>query len=86
MGVNFTALESRFQTICWNRRGSATTGPTSSASSLVRTMLLASAAGRTASSAASTMLPRSTAPVSSVMVPVMMRLTSRRSLTSWFWL
>ena len=82
-GVNFTALMSRFHTICCRRLGSPVIGPARGSSTLWTRMPLASAASRTASSAASTTAVRSTLRTSSRILPVMTRETSSRSSTSW---
>ena len=60
LGVNFTALVSRFQTTCCSRSGSPHHARRSASSAGCSRMPLASAAGRTVSSAASTTAARST--------------------------
>ena len=52
-GVNLIALDSRFQTTCCSRLGSPEIGPARGSSSFSSRMPLASAAGRTVSTAAS---------------------------------
>ena len=53
-GVNFTALDSRFQTTCCSRSGSPETGPTRGSRIVCRRTPLASAAGCTVATALST--------------------------------
>ena len=65
LGVNLIALVSKFQTICCKRVGSPETGPACGSRTLRSRICLASAAGRTDSIAAQTMLPKSTACTSS---------------------
>ena len=82
-GVNLIALATRFQTTCWRRSGSPRTGLARGSRTDWIRMLLASAVGRTASSAASITGTRLIARVSSRSLPLTMRDTSSRSLTSW---
>ena len=81
-GVNLMALLSRFQTTCCMRAGShmIACAPSMSHSSLIR---LASAAGRTESTAASRIERTLTARNSSRSFPVMIREMSSRSSMSW---
>ena len=81
-GVNLMAFDSRFQITCWRRSASPSTGLASGAIETSRRIPLASAAGRTLSSAASMMRRRSTGLKSSRSLPVMMRETSSRSAIS----
>ncbi len=83
LGLNLTALESRFQAICWSRTGSAARVPAASSMVGSMTMRLASAAGRIRSIAARTALAGSTARRSSRSLPATMRLTSRMSSMRW---
>ncbi len=84
-GVNFTALLRRFQTTCWSRFGSPVIGPIRSCRSVLSSMDLASAAGRTASSAASMTGGSSTLCTSRRSLPAVMRPMSSRSSMSCTW-
>ena len=86
LGVNLTALLSRFQTTCCSRSASPTkstvgSGPGSTASRTPR----AAAAGRTTSSAALAIATRSTRRTSSRNLPLMMRETSSTSSIRRAW-
>ena len=75
LGVNFSALVSRFHKICCSRSASAliVRSASSSALSTVSAMPLASAAGRSASAAARTASPTLTAPATRTSLPLLIR-------------
>src|SRR5262249_52781262 len=80
-GVNLTAFESRFHVICCSRSGSAAITPAPS-NEVRRVTPLASAAGRTVSSALATRLATSTSLGVIRTFPVIILETSRMSLIS----
>ena len=82
-GVNFTALESRFETICCSRSGSPRMGTATSGSETSSLTPLASAGGRITSTAASIAGASSTGRSARRHSPETIRDTSRRSSISW---
>jgi hypothetical protein len=85
LGVNLTAFIRRFQTTCCRRSGSPLRGPALGSRRDWSVSPLATAAGRTASSADSSTRWMSTGRMSSRILPLMMRDTSSRSSISWSW-
>jgi hypothetical protein len=81
-GVNLMAFDSRFHTTCWSLTGSPATVTTPVSITLRSVTPFASAAGRTASTAASMKEFGSTGRTSMRSLPVMARDTSRRSSMS----
>src|SRR5256885_1212728 len=84
-GVNFTALERRFQTTCCRRSGSPTKGAAVGWRSVTSSSALASMAGRSAATASPMTATRSIGRTFRRSMPVMMRETSRRSLMICAW-
>ena len=82
VGVNLTALASRFQNICCKRRESALTNGTSSINSTNSATLLASAVGRTLSTASARIRGSAWGPSCNLIWPVIIRETSSTSAMS----
>ena len=80
-GVNFTALDTRFQTTCCRRPGSPDTGPTRGSTIVCTRTPLASAAGWIVATALSTMSGSSTGCTSKRILPDTIRETSSTSST-----
>ena len=82
-GVNLTAFDTRFETICCTRAGSASTMPAAPSRDITKSTPLACAMGFEVSTPASTMGARSIGRGLMRSLPLTMRDTSSRSSMSW---